>query len=463
MKTSVRRLRSLWSMYLVAMAVGLLSIPVQAQDNNNNNNNNNLGGITIDPQGVVQPVFGIEQSGKLAEKRRLAAAGEMLEQDVISASPLRMVSLVRLEQAVDQALLAGEELSLEIQYLAGLQRIDYLFVYPESGDLVLAGPAEGFSPGVAGRMLGIQSGRPPLRLDDLCVALRTVRRGENIGCSIDPVPERLAALENYVRNNSTASSRAVVRQRYQQMARILGMQNIRVWGVPPGSHFGQTLVEADYRMKLLSMGLERPQVRGFRTHLSMIGPGSNSVQRWWLSPLYGQFVRSEDGTAYQLSGQRVQMSAQEELTDSAGNRTDAAFTRFSTQQYAKYFTEKFADLAAATPIFAELQNLFDLAVVAALLDRQRLSEKVGWNAKLLLDNERLPISEGNVPQQVPTVFAVKDSRKRVIGLIGGGVQLNATQTIRGIRFDDDQGSRLADQAAASFRPQADRKRSWWWD
>ena len=88
---------------------------------------------------------------------------------------------------------------------------------------------------------------------------------------------------------------------------------------------------------------------------------------------------------------------------------------------------------------------------------------MGWNAKLLLDNERLPISEGNVPQQVPTVFAVKDSRKRVIGLIGGGVQLNATQTIRGIRFDDDQDSRLADQAAASFRPQADRKRSWWWD
>ena len=81
----------------------------------------------------------------------------------------------------------------------------------------------------------------------------------------------------------------------------------------------------------------------------------------------------------------------------------------------------------------------------------------------MLDNERLPISEGNVPQQVPTVFAVKDSRKRVIGLIGGGVQLNATQTIRGIRFDDDQDSRLADQAAASFRPQADRKRSWWWD
>ena len=442
----------------------LSGVPASGQDNNNNNNNNNnLGGISIDPQGVVRPVFGVEPSGRLAAKRRAAAAGELLAQEVITSTPLRKVSLVRLEEALAKVLDAGGEVPADMRYLAGLQRIDYVFVYPESGDLVLAGPAEGFSEGLAGRMRGIESGRPPLRLDDLCVALRTVEGGGEIGCSIDPVPERLATLERYVRNNSSASSRSVVRQRYGQMARILGMQKIRVWGVPAGSHFARTLVEADYRMKLLSMGLERPRVRGFRTHLGMIGPGGNSIQRWWLSPLYDQFVRSSDGTAYQFAGQRVQMSAQEEITDAAGNRSDAAFTRVSTQKYAKYFTEKFPDIADATPVFAELQNLFDLAVMAALLQREQLPQKVGWTMNLLLDGERLTVPEEAVPAEVATVFAVKDVRRRVIGLIGGGVQLRPQQTIRGIRYDETQARVVGAAAAEAYLPPDQRKHHWWWD
>ena len=34
-----------------------------------------------------------------------------------------------------------------MQVLAGLQRIQYVFVYPESNDLVLAGPAGDWRPG----------------------------------------------------------------------------------------------------------------------------------------------------------------------------------------------------------------------------------------------------------------------------------------------------------------------------
>ena len=52
-----------------------------------------------------------------------------------------MVSLTRLEKQVQLLLAAGRQPSEEMQVLAGLQRIEYVFVYPESGDLVLAGPA----------------------------------------------------------------------------------------------------------------------------------------------------------------------------------------------------------------------------------------------------------------------------------------------------------------------------------
>ena len=34
----------------------------------------------------------------------------------------------------------------------------------------------------------------------------------------------------------------------------LGMQNIRIGGVRPNTHFAQVLLECDYRMKLIGIG-----------------------------------------------------------------------------------------------------------------------------------------------------------------------------------------------------------------
>ena len=58
-----------------------------------------------------------------------------------------MVSLPRLEKQVQLLLAAGRQPTEDMQVLAGLQRIQYVFVYPESGDLVLAGPAGDWQPG----------------------------------------------------------------------------------------------------------------------------------------------------------------------------------------------------------------------------------------------------------------------------------------------------------------------------
>ena len=58
-----------------------------------------------------------------------------------------------------------------MRHLAGLLRVRYVFYYPESKDIVLAGPAEGWVAHVSGRVVGITSGRPvSLQLQDLAVA-----------------------------------------------------------------------------------------------------------------------------------------------------------------------------------------------------------------------------------------------------------------------------------------------------
>ena len=108
---------------------------------------------------------------------------------------------------------------------------------------------------------------------------------------------------------------------------ILGLQTVRIDGVPPDSHFATMLVEADYRMKRVAIGLETPAVKGMRSHLALIGPGGNTIQRWWFIPCYDSIARSEDGLAFQFIGQRAQLLTQEEVADAEGNRFNAPTTK----------------------------------------------------------------------------------------------------------------------------------------
>jgi len=446
----------------------LLGNSAQAQNNNNNNNNNNqnnqnAGGIIINALGLIQPSSIVEDTGKVGLRRRRADAKKMLTEDMNVPSELRKVSLVKLAEECKQFSGNVAQLPLELKFLAGLNRIDYVFVYPEEGDIVIAGPADGFAENMVGRMVSTTSGRPTLRLDDLIAAFRAVANRQEIGCSIDPIPEQLAAFERYLRQNSTPASTAVVQRRFVRMAQILGLHDIRIWGVPKDSHFAQILVEADYRMKRVSMGLEKAKVRGFRSHLSMLAPNGNSLQRWWFMPLYEPFVRSAERNAYQISGPRAQLLSQEEVTNKAGQRSAAATTRVSLTKYAKHFTDKFPEIAEKLPVFAEMQNLFDLAVVAALIDKEQLGQQVDWTPTVFLDEQKLDISHGNIPKQVHAIVNIKKAQRGMImGLVGGGVVLNANATLA--RFlDEDENDKSLQKSHDAAKLSDEAKTRWWWD
>ena len=74
--------------------------------------------------------------------------------------------------------------------LAGLTRVQYVFCYPETGDIVIAGPAEAWGEAPSGRMLGIESGRPVVELQDLIVALRTFPPGSGKSVAVHLLLDR---------------------------------------------------------------------------------------------------------------------------------------------------------------------------------------------------------------------------------------------------------------------------------
>ena len=132
-----------------------------------------------------------------AERARLI---KKVPADLNAAASLRKVSLRGLEEAIEESLKSGKALPDEIVFLAGLQDIRYVFVYPEQKDIVLVGFGEGWRIDARGNFVGITTGKPVLLLDDLLTALRTAESSarSGISCSIDPTAEGIQQFRAYV-------------------------------------------------------------------------------------------------------------------------------------------------------------------------------------------------------------------------------------------------------------------------
>ncbi|MBM4022875.1 MAG: hypothetical protein FJ284_11665, partial [Planctomycetes bacterium] len=129
---------------------------------------NTAGGVIIDPQGVLH-MQSVADPGLTRERR--AAAVEALPGDLRKSVPLRKVALARLEAALATRTAGNGGVPDDIEKLAGLTRVQYVFVYPAEGDMpgeiVIAGPAEPWFTDATGRVRGVESGRPTLLLTDL--------------------------------------------------------------------------------------------------------------------------------------------------------------------------------------------------------------------------------------------------------------------------------------------------------
>jgi len=98
-------------------------------------------GVAVVAYGVLRRVTLNDPTGQLT-RRRLQEAHGRIDQKVARRSPLRKVSLTRLFRLINQSLAQGHDPDETMRYLAGLTRVQFIFYYPETRDIVLAGPAE---------------------------------------------------------------------------------------------------------------------------------------------------------------------------------------------------------------------------------------------------------------------------------------------------------------------------------
>jgi hypothetical protein len=423
-------------------------------------------GVSIDTSGVLRLQVFPDPTGQLTNQRREAAQA-LLDQDLRQPSKLRKISLPRLASAIADAVKSGQPLSDEMKYLAGLTQITHVFYYPETRDIVIAGPAEGFYTDLAGRTVGLESGRATMRLDDLAVALRAFPpSGEHtrvIGCSIDPTADGLKQMAEVNDAIQPQFQPGMEGQVVEALRQALGLQLVSIEGVDPETHFAQVLVEADYRMKLIGIGLEPPPVK-IRTYVEEVQPrrGNRGLVRWYFTPDYDCILVSPEEDAMQLVGEGAQLVGADELVRADGQRVRAGANDRASSNFCRSFTDRFPELADASPVFAELRNLIDLSIAAAFIQEMDYYGQAELELGALGDDDILPVSTQSPPKYVePAINAIwKDGL--FMTPIGGGVNIQPRMalTVDHMRQDEQGNVEQAQSAAAAPDLPAGR---WWWD
>jgi hypothetical protein len=442
-----------------------------------------VGGVYIDPAGMLRESSTLAQAD-LAARLHDAAATEGPSQPVSAPSPLRKISLRRLERAVAEFHAAGKSVPPDVRCLAGITAITYVFVYPETGDVVLAGPAEGWEVSPAGDIVGRQSRRPVLQLDDLIVALRYAfadgPANSFLGCSIEPTETGLKSHAAYVRWMGTVD-RAQLPQVLRGMEEAIGPQDIHVYGIEGSNRFALQMIAADYRLKRISLAHDPSPSKKVPSYLDLaektVNGGPQRQHRWWFVGHYDAIRHTADRLAYEFEGNGLKVETAPTQPGKFAPRNAPKPTR-AAATFAELATKHFPELADNIPAFAELRNLVGLAVAAVLVRQQAeaVAENIAaaagdddadpaparrYRPGRFLDEKRCPIASFELPKQCPALANGRYVKDQFwMFSVSGGVEINPESLVAGDRLKPAVGVKLAETHARSSAPDG---ASWWWD
>lgn len=445
---------------LAAVLALFACVPAQAQFFGNRT----VGGVSIDADHLVQS---LERDQLDILRRQREQMLQPASAELNAKNPLRKISLRQLEAAIRQHQQTGKKLPDEIVYLAGLQRIRYVFVYPELRDIVLVGPGEGWKVSADGEVVGIQSGRPVMQLDDLLVALRSAGPARQVGisCSIDPTAEGMARLRGLVEGLQTTNRNGQsamdidAEATLNSIEQALGKQTITVTGVPDTSHFARVIVAADYKMKRLAMNFEPSPVRGMPSYLEMSKAGPRGMQnmlpRWWIAADYSSIRVDDQRLAFELRGAGAKVMTEDDFVNESGAREHTGKANPVAQRWADNMTKRYDELAQKASVFGALQNCMDLAIVSALVAKEELASRAGLDLGVLLDEAALPVAAADAPKQVDSKASVLKKGSNYLISASGGVQIEPWQIADRTETSSEVGQ--AREASASAGDQ------WWWN
>ena len=178
-------------------------------------------------------------------------------------------------------------------------------------------------------------------------------------------------------------------------------------------------------------------------------------------PDYKCIRSSDNGLAMELVGDGVKLVGEQELVSAGGERSASSLGSRASRAFVTSFTRAYPQLAAASPVYAELRNLVDMLVAAAYIQHEDMYHKAGWEMAVFGDEGTFPVRLYNAPTQVESAVNAVWKGNKLMTPIGGGVQIEAEMALDPQNVLEDEGS-----AVANLRNQTEvnlAEGQWWWD
>ena len=431
-------------------------------------------GVFVDASGTLRRIQ-FDATGKLeALRRRTSANDSRLETS--QKTELRTISLVALEREAQLSAAQGKPISAWMKNLGGMYDVQYLIAKPESNDLLIAGPAGPWHLDNEGRAINTETGKPVLQLDDLVICMRNaVEKNGVFGCAITPRKENLASAKEFL-----ATSKLKGTAWRTSLRNVLGQQDVEVFGIPADTHTASVLLEADLRMKLVGMGIEPsiPEIPSYLERVKLLPDGSvppMDVARWWFTLNYDDLTSDPDRLIFAFQGTGVKVLSETEFVSEQGDRIHTGQSQGPTKLFAEDFTRHFDKIAAKYPVYEQLRGVFDLALVAGIMQKEQLVKRVNWHVTYFGAGDdqtglRYKPRHSSVARQVDSVMNHRMIRARgegktlqhtIVG-VSGGVHCDFGELLKDRKYTEGNDSifgEVKSHAAAGN----DSNSRWWWD
>ncbi|MBI4565346.1 MAG: DUF1598 domain-containing protein [Planctomycetes bacterium] len=383
-----------------------------------------LGGVYIDAGGVLRAK---EEVDSQLEK----PPGDAAAKD----SQLIYISLPRIFAEAERLQRAGKPIPDEIRYLGGMVKLQYVFVYPDKKDIVIAGRAEPFEKDASVPPRGKLTGRPVLHLDDLVTALRACGPGGGaaaLGCDLEITREGADRVQRKTKELAPKIAQIGERRAAKLIAEAGGAQPINYLGVGDDNRFAVACAVADYQIKLLTLGLWKSPVKSVRSY-DMSGP-PQPPHRFAFECAYDALAVSPDGNAFELRGPSLKIvtslySVDDRNVPKEGKASPAA------RKFADQCSKHMEDLCRHLPAFADLANLADLSVLAALIGRHDLHRRIDWDLAWILDRQGYARAVLSAPKFAQMLCAYRRHIQQTI-FVTGGVLLVPGAALQNVTKDE---------------------------
>ena len=405
--------------------------------------------------------------------------------EVNNTSKLRTISLNAIELAISEAGTANRPITDELKNLAGIYRIDYVFIDAENDDVLIAGPAGRWRTNTSGVSVNVESGLPTLRLDDLMVCfVNAFTDGGKFGCTIIPNPQSLKSAQRFL---SATTTKAPGRKWRESLREAVGRQKVIVCGVPPDSGVAQTIVAADYLMKKIGMGLE-PTIAQCPSYFERVEADPDTAKdqtliRWWFTMAYDALVKDANDRIFKFTGNSIKVLSENELLDQQGQRVHTGDSDGPTAGFAEDFSLHIERLSERHPVFGSLKNVFDLALVANIVKKFDVENRLRWEHRFNADGLNSTSNSHQRSGYVSASYKYDDEvdsvmnfetfnfkrggkrfRRTMVG-VSGGVEFDSNRLFKTLETTEQSQSEFpqALQGRALNRPWGNQANPWWWD